>query len=206
MTRVRARVLLADDHPVVRGGVRAMLEREPDLHVVAEAATGLEAVELAMACKPELAILDISMPGLTGLQATRQIVRQCPQTQVLILSMHANDQYCLEARRAGAAGYVRKSAVDLELVSACRSVLAGGPFLSPPEAGNRPGPANPLTSREGEVVKLVAEGHTTREIAGMLVISEKTVERHKGNVLGKLGLRDRVDITRYAIRRGLVEL
>ena len=206
MTGGTATVLLADDHPVVRDGVRAMLERETGLRVVAEADDGLEAVRVALQQKPDLAIVDVSMPGLTGLQAARQITRQSPQTRVLILSMHASEQYCAEARRAGASGYVLKSAVDRELVAACRCVLAGEGFVAFAAAGaSAAPPSDPLTSREGEVVKLVAEGHTTREIADALTISAKTVERHKGNVLDKLGLRDRVDITRYAIRRGLVE-
>jgi DNA-binding NarL/FixJ family response regulator len=199
-----ARILLADDHPVVRHGLRQMLDREPDLRVVAEAADGAEAVEQAVLHEPELAIVDIAMPRLTGLQAARQILARSPDTRVLVLSMHSSEQYCVEALRAGAAGYV-------ELVAACRAALRGEPFTCPLEAraavdrARAGAPEDPLTAREGEVVKLVAEGHTTREIARALVISEKTVDRHKGNVLEKLGLRDRVDLTRYAIRRGLVE-
>jgi DNA-binding NarL/FixJ family response regulator len=197
---MRASVLLADDHPVVRAGVRALLEYAGGLHVVGETSDGVEAVRLATELRPDLAILDIAMPGLTGLQAARQITRLSPGTRVLVLSMHANEQYRAEAARVGAAGYVLKSAVDRELVGACRAVLAGQRLALVPDAGE-----NVLTAREGEVAKLVAEGHSTREIAEALVISEKTVERHKGSVLGKLGLRDRVDVARWAIRTGLAE-
>jgi len=189
-----------------------LLDAEPDFEVVAEAGDGVEAVEQALLHDPDLTILDVTMPRLTGLQAARQILAQRPGTRVLVLSMHASEQYCLEAMRIGAAGYVVKSAVDRELVAACRATLRGAEFVCPPEAralvgraGSDQAAADPLTAREGEIVKLVAEGHTAREIAEALVISEKTVERHKGNVLEKLGLRDRVDLTRYAIRRGLVE-
>jgi DNA-binding NarL/FixJ family response regulator len=198
-----ATVLLVDDHPVVRAGVRSLLDGESDLRVVAEASDGLDAVRLAQELRPDLAILDVTMPGLTGLQAARQISQRCPHTRVLILSMHAGGGYRAEAARVGAAGYVVKSAVDRELVGACRAALAGEPMDAAPREA-RAGRGE-LTAREGEVAKLVAEGHSTREIATALVISEKTVERHKGSVLGKLGLRDRVDVARWAIRTGLVE-
>ena len=210
---LKARILLADDHPVVRNGLRLILDCEPDLAVVAEASDGAEAVQLALDQEVDLAVMDVAMPRKTGLQAARELTRQRPGLRVLMLSMHRNEQYVLEAARAGAAGYVSKSVADRELVEACRAALRGAQFICPPEArqvlealleGGEPG-SDPLTPREAEVVKLVAEGRTTREIAELFVISEKTVEKHRGNVLEKLGMRDRVDLTRYAIRRGLVE-
>ena len=216
MTPLKTRILLADDHPVVRRGLRLVLDAEPDLEVVAEAGTGAEAVEHALDEDVDLAILDIAMPRLTGLQATREISRRAPEVRVLILSMHDNEQYLFEALRAGASGYVLKSAADRDLIEACRAAMRGEPFLYPgavralvrdfierAERGERV-PDDPLTPRELEVVKLIAEAMTSREIAETLVISEKTVERHRANILEKLGMRDRVELTRYAIRRGLV--
>ena len=212
---LKARVLLADDHAMVRRGLRLILDAEPDLDVVAEAGDGAEAVELALREQVDLAVLDITMPRLTGLQAARELAHRRPEMRLLVLSMHDNEEYLFEALRSGAAGYVLKSAVDRDLVEACRATLRGETFLYPAgvtalvrshlERGDDTAEFDPLTPRESEVVKLVAEGMTTREIAEALVISPKTVERHRANVLEKLGMRDRVDLTRYAIRRGLVE-
>jgi DNA-binding NarL/FixJ family response regulator len=210
-------VLLADDHAMVRRGLRHILEAEPDLRVAAEAGDGREAVQLALAEDFDLVILDITMPRLTGLQAAQELGRHRPELKVLILSGHHNEQYFFEALRLGASGYVLKSAADRDLVSACRSTLRGEPFIYPRavkalareylerarEGGQAPGEL--LTPRETQVVKLIAEGQINREIAEDLVISEKTVERHRANILEKLGMRDRVELTRYAIRRGLVE-
>jgi DNA-binding NarL/FixJ family response regulator len=209
--------MLADDHGLVRSGLRRILDAEPDVEVVAEAADGAEAVELALAHELDLAVLDISMPRLTGLQAARRIREQRPDVQIVILSMHDNEEFFFEALRAGAAGYVLKTAAERDLMDACRAALRGEPFVyagavgalirdylgrSGDEAATR---AETLSPRETEVVKLIAEGHTSREIAGVLSISEHTVERHRANVLEKLHLKDRVALTRYAIRRGLVE-
>jgi DNA-binding NarL/FixJ family response regulator len=212
---LKARVLLADDHAMVRRGLRLILDAEPDLEVVAEAGDGAEAVDLALSEGVHLAVLDITMPRLTGLQAARELANRKPEIRLLMLSMHDNEEYLFEALRCGAAGYVLKSAVDRDLVEACRATLRGETFLYPGavtalvrahlERGAGEAEFDPLTPRESEVVKLVAEGMTTREIADALVISPKTVERHRANVLEKLGMRDRVDLTRYAIRRGLVE-
>ena len=214
---LKARVLLADDHAMVRRGLRLILDAEPDLEVVAEAGDGAEAVELALREDVHLAVLDITMPRLTGIQAARELAQRRPEIRLLMLSMHDNEEYLFEALRAGAAGYVLKSAVDRDLVEACRATLRGETFLYPDavtalvrthlerSAGDEGATFDPLTPRESEVVKLVAEGMSTREIAKVLVISPKTVERHRGNILEKLGMRDRVDLTRYAIRRGLVE-
>lgn len=209
------RVLLADDHQLVRHGLRLTLEAEPDFEVVAEAADGADAVRTALAEDLDLAVLDVAMPRLTGIQAARQLSEHRPELRVLILSMHDNEQFFFEALRAGASGYVLKSAAHEDLVRACRAALRGEPFLYPRgvaalvreylERGPDAQPEDPLSPRESEVVKLIAEGLTSREIGEVLHISDKTVERHRSNVLDKLGLRDRVALTRYAIRRGLVE-
>jgi DNA-binding NarL/FixJ family response regulator len=215
--RAKTRVLVADDHAVVRHGVRSILNGQPDFAVEAEAADGAAAVDMALALQPHLAILDVSMPRLTGLQAAAELARRAPDMRLLMLSMHDDEQYLFEALRAGAAGYVLKSAADRDLVEACRSAMRGEPFVYPRGVAAlireyldaaREGTSDredPLTPREREVVKLIAESYTTREIAKELVISEKTVERHRANILEKLGFRDRVALTRYAIRRGLVE-
>jgi DNA-binding NarL/FixJ family response regulator len=216
-TPLKTRILLADDHAVVRKGLRMVLDAEPDLEVVAEAADGSEALERGLADEVNLAILDVSMPRLTGIQAARELARRRPDLRILILSMHDNERYFFEALRAGASGYVLKAAADRDLVEACRATMRGEPFLYPDAVtalirdylerareGELP-PDDPLTPRESEIVKLIAEGQSSKQIAELLVISDKTVERHRANVLEKLGLRDRVDLTRYAIRRGLVE-
>jgi DNA-binding NarL/FixJ family response regulator len=208
------RLLLADDHGIVRAGIRLLIERQPDMEVVAEAADGVEAVRQALAHRPELCLLDVGMPGLTGLQATREIRRQAPGTAVLILSMHDDERYLFEALKAGAAGYVLKAEADQALVTAVRAVARGEPFLTGEAqralvrewmAGDSAGPAEPLSPRELEVVKLIAEAHTNRQIADTLHLAEKTVENHRTNVLRKLGMHDRVELVRYAIRRGLVQ-
>jgi DNA-binding NarL/FixJ family response regulator len=216
-TPLKTRILIADDHPIVLRGLRMVLDAQPDLEVVAEATDGDQAVERAVFEEIHLAILDISMPRKTGLQAAREITHRKPDVRVLMLSMHDNEQYLFEAIRAGASGYVLKSAVDRDLVEACRAAMRGEPFLYPGAVRAlmreyldraRAGEAlhkDLLTPREEEIVKLVAEAHTNEEIGEMLFISKKTVERHRANILEKLGMRDRVELTRYAIRRGLVE-
>jgi DNA-binding NarL/FixJ family response regulator len=214
---LKARLLLADDHAVVRRGLRLVLDAEPDLEVVAEAGDGAEAIERVLDCGVDLAVLDVSMPRLTGLQAAAEIIRRRPEVRVLMLSMHDNEQYFFEALRAGASGYVLKSVADRDLVEACRSTLRGEPFLYPAAVAalirdylerakrGEAVPEDPLTPRELEVVKLIAEAFTSEQIAEVLVISRKTVERHRANIMEKLGMRDRVELTRYAIRRGLIE-
>jgi DNA-binding NarL/FixJ family response regulator len=217
-TPLKIRVLLADDHEVVRSGLRMVLEAESDIEVVAEAGDGAQALEQALGGEQiDLTILDVSMPRMTGLQAAAELHRRSPELRILMLSMHDNEQYFFEALKAGASGYVLKTAANRDLVEACRACMRGEAFLYPPAVatlvrdyleGARLGeapPEDPLTARELEVVKLIAEGHTTEEIAAELVLSKKTVERHRANVLDKLGMRNRVDLTRYAIRRGLVE-
>ncbi|HVS29464.1 MAG TPA: response regulator transcription factor [Solirubrobacteraceae bacterium] len=208
------RVLIADDHGIVRGGLRLLLERQPDIEVVAEACDGVEAVRGVLAERPDLCVLDVAMPRMTGLQATRQIKAHAPDTQVLILSMHDDQRYVFEALRAGASGYVLKRGVDRDLVAAIRAIQRGEPFLTDAVeqalvrewlAGDGQAPAEPLTPREQEVVKLIAEAYTNRQIAEILQLAEKTVESHRGNVLRKLGMRDRVELVRWAIRQGLLE-
>ena len=210
------RILLADDHPLVRSGLRAVIEQEPDLVVVAEAANGAEAVDLALSEDVDLAILDVAMPRLTGLQAAEELAKRKPELKVLMLSMHDLEQYYFAAVRAGAAGYVLKAEADTEVVRACRAILRGEKFVYPDTVQGRArellddarvGDELPevLTPRELQVLKLVAEGHSSQEIAETLVIAMKTVERHRANIIQKLGVRDRVELTRYAIRRGLVE-
>ena len=211
-TPLVTRVLLADDHPVVRNGLRELLGGEPDFRVVAEVDDGAQAVERALADDIDLAILDITMPRMTGLQAARELATRKPELRILMLSMHENEQFLFEALRAGASGYVLKTAADRDLVNACRATMRGETFLYAGAVAalvrehlDRDATSlDPLTPREVEVVKLVAEGHTSDEIAGMLFISRKTVDRHRANILEKLGMRDRVDLTRYAIRRGLI--
>ena len=211
------RILLADDHRLVRRGVRMILDQEPDFEVVAEASDGAEAVTLAASEQVDLAILDIAMPRLTGLQATREILAHHPAPKVLLLSMYDNEHYFFDALRLGASGYVLKSVADEDLVNACRAAIRGQAFVYPSamsafvrdyldrvERGERL-PGGVLTAREDEVLKLVAEGSSTRDIATTLNISAKTVERHRANILAKLGLRDRTQVVRYAIRAGLIE-
>jgi DNA-binding NarL/FixJ family response regulator len=207
------RVLIADDHGIVRSGLRMLIERQDDMRVVAEADDGVEALELAQAERPDVAVLDVSMPRMTGLQAAREIRAHSPDTRVLLLSMHDDERYFFEGLEAGAAGYVLKRAADTDLIDALRTVSAGSTFLSDDAQAllmrewqeGRAEPEDPLTPRELEVVKLIAEAYTNRQIAETLKLSEKTVESHRANVLSKLGMRDRVELVRYAIRRGLVE-
>jgi DNA-binding NarL/FixJ family response regulator len=216
-TPLKTRVLLADDFPVVRSGLRMVLDSEPDLEVVAEVDDGAEAVQRALSDDIDLAILDVAMPRMTGLQAAEELHRRRPELRILILSMHDSEQYFFEALKAGASGYVLKSVANRDLVEACRATMRGEPFLYPAavtalirdylERASRGEitPEDPLTPREQQVVKLIAEGHTSEEIAETLVISKKTVDRHRANILEKLGMRNRVELTRYAIRRGLVQ-
>ncbi|GAA4727710.1 response regulator [Phytohabitans rumicis] len=217
MPTATTRILLADDHALVRRGVRLILDNEPDLSVIAEAGNGADAVEQARTHRPDLAILDIAMPRLTGLQAARELSRLLPDLRILILTMYDNEQYFFEALKAGASGYVLKSVADRDLVEACRAAMRDEPFLYPGAvnalirnyldraADGATVPDKVITDREEEVLKLVAEGHSSKEIADLLFISVKTVERHRANMLQKLGLKDRLELTRYAIRAGLIE-
>ncbi|HEX6602975.1 MAG TPA: response regulator transcription factor [Solirubrobacterales bacterium] len=212
-----ARILLADDHELVRGGLKLVLESAPDLTVVAEAGNGAEALEMALSEELDLAVLDVSMPRLTGLQVAAEINQRKPELRTLMLSVHDSEQYFFEALKAGASGYVLKSAANRDLIEACRAALRGESFVYPRAASalvrdyleraarGEETPTDPLTPRELEVTKLIAEGLTSDEIAETLVIAKATVNRHRDNILEKLGMRNRVELTRYAIKRGLVE-
>jgi DNA-binding NarL/FixJ family response regulator len=214
---LKTRILLADDHVVVRDGLRMVLDSAPDLEVVAQASDGAEAVDLALSQDIDLAVLDVSMPRMTGLQAAQELTRRKPELRVLMLSMHDNEQYFFEALKAGASGYVLKTVANRDLIEACRATMRGEPFIYPGAvralvrdyidraSRGEATPEDPLSPRELEVVKLIAEGQTSEEIAAQLFISKKTVDRHRANVLEKLGMRNRVELTHYAIRRGLVE-
>ncbi len=213
MTRPGAviRIVLADDHVTVRQGLKLLIEAQPDMQVVAEASDGSGAVEQARALKPEVVVMDISMPGVNGLVATRAMRAQVPDTAVIILTRHGDDAYLQELLRAGAAGYVLKQSPAAELLQAVRAVAAGGQYLDSTltarvTAGfvgrkskglNQPGAA--LTERESEVLRLIASGYSNKEIAVQLDLSVKTVEVHKANSMRKLGLTGRIDIVRYAI-------
>ncbi len=213
---LRARILLADDHEMVRDGLRLVIDAAPDLEVAAVASDGVEALRTVLAGDFDLAVLDVSMPLMTGIQVAHELSRQRPDVRTLMLSMHDNEQYFYEALKVGAAGYVLKSAANRDLIEGCRAALRGSAFVYPPAAqawvsdsiggaGGSAAPADPLTPRERDVVKLIAEGFTSDEIGELLIISSKTVDRHRANVLEKLEMRNRVELTRYAIRRGLVE-
>ena len=208
-------ILVADDHGIVRSGLRMLIDRQEGMRVVAEADDGVAAVEAAQREHPDVAVLDVAMPRMTGIQAAREIKAHCPETSVLLLSMHDEERYLYDAMKAGASGYVLKRAADEDLIDAVRSVAAGRPFLSAVtqtalvkewiDQGGDHGPRDRLTPREQDVVKLIAEAYTNKQIAEILKVSEKTVESHRANVLAKLGMRDRVELVRYAIRRGLIE-
>jgi DNA-binding NarL/FixJ family response regulator len=210
------RILIADDFSIVREGLKKVLDAKDDLEVVAEAADGAEAVDKALKEDVHVAILDVSMPRMTGIQAAAELQKHKPELRIVILSMYDSEQFLFEALKAGASGYVLKSGADTDIVDAVRAAVRGDSFLYPSavatlvrdyvEHGGR-GEAqfDVLTPRELEVLKLIAEAHTSKEIAQELFISVKTVERHRQNILDKLGMRDRVELTRYAIRRGLIQ-
>jgi DNA-binding NarL/FixJ family response regulator len=215
---LKTRILLADDHTMVRDGLKMVLESVPDLTIVAEAGDGAEALDRAISTEDlDLAVLDVSMPRLTGLQVAQELSKHRPELRKLMLSVHDNEQYFFEALKAGASGYVLKSSANRDLIEACRATMRGEPFIYPPAASTlirdymervtegEEAPSDPLSPRELEVTKLIAEGLTSEEIGEILVISKKTVDRHRANILEKLGMRNRVELTRYAIKRGLVE-
>jgi DNA-binding NarL/FixJ family response regulator len=211
---LKIRLLLADDHVLVRQGLRMVLDAAPDLEVGAEASDGAEAVEVALREEHlHLAVLDVAMPRMTGLQAAAELSQRRPELKLLMLSMHESEQYLFEALRAGASGYVLKTAADRDLVEAVRAAMRGEPFLYPAAVtalirdflARQETPADPLSPRELAVLKLIAEAYTSDQIALELSISRRTVDRHRENILAKLGMRDRVELTRYAIRRGLID-
>jgi two-component system response regulator NreC len=212
----RTTIVLADDHVVVRQGLRALLESEPDFVVVGEAADGLEVADLVERLKADVLVLDLMLPGLNGLEVTRQVQQRSPQTRVVVLSMYANEAYVLEALRNGAAAYVLKEASAADLVHAIREVMAGRRYLSPPLSESaielyvqkaKAAPRDPyeaLTTREREVLQLAAEGQSNPEIADRLGISVRTVETHRANLMHKLDLRSQTDLVRYALKRGIL--
>jgi DNA-binding NarL/FixJ family response regulator len=210
------RILIADDHAIVRSGLKRVLDAKPDLEVVAEAEDGAEAVEKALKEDVHLAILDVSMPRMTGIQAAAELHKRKPELKTLMLSMHDSEQFLFEALKAGASGYVLKSGADTDIVDAVRAAMRGDSYLYPSavtglvrdyvERGERDEEEfDVLTPRELEVLKLIAEAYTSQQIADALFISIKTVDRHRQNILEKLGMRDRVELTRYAIKRGLIQ-
>ena len=211
------RVLLADDHAVLRAGLRALLNAEPDMEVVGEATDGQDAVEKTRLLKPDVVVMDVSMPGVNGLEATTRIVQSGLDAKVLILTMHPEDQYLLQVIKAGASGYVLKRSADTELMDAIRTVHRGEAFLYPAATrllvneyargaravGERDSVAE-LTDREREVLRLTAEGFSNQEIADKLIISPKTVDTYRGRIMDKLNLRHRSELVRYALRKGLL--
>ena len=212
-------LILADDHAVVRSGIRMLLEAQPDIEIVAEAETGKEAVSLVRSLRPDVILMDIQMPDMNGIEATKQIKMSIPETAVLALTMHEDDQYFFEMLHAGASGYVPKRAAPDELVTAIRTVGRGDVFLYPSlatrlvqdylnraESGDQPLHYDDLTPREREVLTLIAEGLSNQEIAEQLVISVKTVDRHRENIMRKLNMHSRIDLVKYAIKIGLIDL
>jgi len=210
------RILIADDHGVLRAGLRALLSGEPDFAVVGEAATGQEALALAAALRPDVALIDLSMPGPRGLEVTRQLTADLPETRVLILTVHEDAGLLREAIRAGAAGYIVKRAVESELVNAIRAVHRGDLYVHPAmtrylveDGGGRrsqrqPGAPAMLTPRETDVLRLIASGYTNRQIAEELQLSVRTVETHRANIMGKLGVRTRAELVRWATENRFV--
>jgi DNA-binding NarL/FixJ family response regulator len=211
-------IVLADDHPLVRRGIRAAFEAEEDLEIVGEAGDGLQALRLAERLQPDVLVLDLVMPGLNGLDALPALAQRCPRTHVVVLSMHAEEGFVRQALRGGACAYVLKGCDPEVLVLAVREAAAGRHYLSPPLSDRAieaylqsaraapPEPHESLTPREREVLQLAAEGHTGAEIGRRLSISPRTVEMHRANLMRKLGLRTQTDLIRYALRRGLIPL
>ncbi len=211
-------IFLADDHQVVRQGLRALLEAEPDFRLIGEAGDGLETAQLVEQLEPDVLIIDLMMPNLNGLEVTRQISQRSPRTHVVILSMHANEAYVLEALKNGAAGYVLKDSSAADLVKAVREVVAGRRYLSPPLSERaieaylhkaqtaELDPYETLTTREREVLHLAVEGYSNAEIAAHLSISPRTAETHRANMMRKLDLRTQTDLIRYALRRGILPM
>jgi two-component system response regulator NreC len=212
----KIRILLVDDHAIMRDGIRALLSLHDDIEVVGEASEGKEEVEKAQELLPDVVIMDIAMPGMDGLEATRRIMKKSPKMKVLVLTQHDNKEYILSVIKAGASGYVPKRALGSELVSAIRAVRQGDSFLYPSAAtaliedyrqqAKEEEPYDQLTAREREILKLIAEGHTSREIADILIVSQKTVQGHRVKIMEKLNLHNRTELIKYAMRKGLVSL
>src|SRR5579859_4540034 len=214
----KIRVVLADDHTILRAGLRMMLNAQPDIEVVGEASDGRQALAEAQRLQPDVVLMDITMPEMNGIEATRQIKRALESTRVLILTMHENEEYLFQVLRAGASGYILKEAADTELISAIRVVYAGRFYMSPSaqtmmvgdyllrvRSGEERDSYSALTEREREILKLVAEGLTNNQIAERLFISPKTVDTHRTHIMDKLNLHSRAELVKYAMRRGLLE-
>lgn len=214
----RIRILLADDHTILRAGLRMMLNAQPDMEVIGEAQDGRQAINTTMTLQPDIVLMDITMPDMNGIEATKQIKRVAPEVKVLVLTMHENDEYVFQALRAGASGYILKEAADTELITALHVLRSGQFYLSPSaqsvivgdylqrvHTGEEKDSYNNLTEREKEILKLVAEGYTNNQIAERLVISPKTVDTHRTHVMDKLNLHSRAELVKYAMRRGLLE-
>jgi two-component system response regulator NreC len=209
------KIVIADDHAVVRGGLRALIKDDPQLELVGEASGGVEAIELVTQLKPEVVVLDLSMPDLDGITVTRRLKESGLATRILILTVHEDEGLLREAIRSGAAGYILKRAAEAELISAIQTILKGKLYVDPElmlsvltETAEKPTSVNgdvPLTARELDVIRYVAQGYTNRQISEMLGISVRTVEGHRANLLEKLDLRSRSDLVRYAKQRGLVD-
>jgi len=211
-------VLIVDDHTILRAGLRMLLNAHPDIAVVGEASDGKQAIGAAQRLQPDVILMDIAMPECNGIEATRQIKRLMPDTRVLVLTMHENEEYLFQVLRAGASGYILKEAADTELVTAIRVVSSGRFYLSPSaqslmvgdylqrvRAGEERDSYSALTEREREILKLVAEGYTNNQIAERLTISPKTVDTHRTHIMDKLNLHSRAELVKYAMRRGLLE-
>ena len=212
----KVKILVVDDHAVMRDGIRALLGLQDDIEIVGEASEGKEAIEKAQELRPDVVVMDIAMPSMDGLEATRRILRKNPGIKVLVLTQYDNREYILSSIKAGASGYVPKRALGSELISAIRAVCRGDSFLYPSAAkalvehfrqqAEEAEPYDRLTAREREVLKLIAEGHTSREIAGMLFISLKTVLGHRAKIMEKLDIHNRTELIKYAMRKGLVTM
>ena len=210
----KIKVLLVDDHAIMRDGIKALLSIHDDIEIVGEASEGKEAIEMAQELAPDVVVMDIGMPGMDGLEATRRLTKRNPRIKVIVLTQHDNKEYIFSTIRAGAAGYVPKKALGSELVSAIRAVRCGNSFLYPSAAkiliedyrqqAEEGDPYDSLTGREREILKLIAEGHTSREIADTLFISLKTVQGHRTKIMEKLDLHNRTELIKYAMRKGLV--
>ncbi|OLD63570.1 MAG: DNA-binding response regulator [Acidobacteria bacterium 13_1_40CM_2_68_5] len=215
----RTRVLVVDDHAIVRQGLRAILDTEPDIEVVGEAADGREAVRKTLALRPDVVIMDVSMPRMNGLEATARIAKESAEVKIVALTMHSSEEYVYSLLKAGARGYLLKESVSSDLIEAIHAVQAGGTYLHPaistkvvdgylkkPHAKSRHGMMDVLTPREREILQLIAEGHTNKEIAGLLVLSVKTIENHRTRIMDKLEIHNVAGLTRYAISRGIASV
>jgi two-component system, NarL family, response regulator NreC len=215
---MKIRILLVDDHTILRAGLKMMLNAQPDMDVIGEAHDGRQAIQESQRLHPDIVLMDITMPDMSGIESTRQIKKVLPDVKILILTMHENDEYVFQALRAGASGYILKEAADTELISALHVVQNGNFYLSPSaqsamvgdylqrvNSGEEKDSYSILTEREREILKLVAEGFTNNQIAERLVISPKTVDTHRTHIMDKLNLHSRAELVKYAMRRGLLE-